>query len=202
MAFFELPERPPPQVHRPPPSPAWAGAPEGVLPGIVATELVIAETEQYAICVTRICAYPTGFTFELLTLARSYESVDPLMFGPHGAHRRRRRGEHGDLEPQELRYGIQFADGRKATSLQDRYGTDSGAPASGILLRQNGGGGGGRSYRQEMWVWPLPPPGPLSFVCEWPAAGIDLTRHDIDAAVVTDAATRARALWPSEATAS
>ena len=68
MPFFEAPD-PPPQPQRPPHSPEWLGPPNGVLPGVVATELVIAEGDQHAICVSRLCAYPTGFTFELLTLA-------------------------------------------------------------------------------------------------------------------------------------
>ena len=29
-------------------------------------------------------------------------------------------------------------------------------------------------------MWPLPPIGPLFFVCEWPAAGIPLTRVEVD----------------------
>jgi hypothetical protein len=197
MPFFEAPDTPP-QPQPPPRSPEWLGPPNGVLPGVLATELVIAEGAQHAICVSRLCAYPTGFTFELLTLARSFDAIDPQLFGPHAAHLRRARNGPSELEPDELRYGVQFADERKATNLAHRYEVAGEAPPSGILLRPNGGSGGGRSYRQDVWVWPLPPPGPLAFVCEWPAAGIELTRYQIDAAVVLDAAARARTLWPDD----
>ena len=37
--------------------------------------------------------------------------------------------------------------------------------------------------------------GRLTFVCEWPAAGIVLTRTDLDAAPIRDAAARSRTLW-------
>jgi len=48
----------------------------------------------------------------------------------------------------------------------------------------------------RFWLWPLPPPGPLAFVCEWPKKGIGERRVDIDASVVLDAAARAEPLWP------
>jgi hypothetical protein len=47
-------------------------------------------------------------------------------------------------------------------------------------------------------VWPLPPPGTLTFGVEWLARGIDLTLHEIDAALVRDAAGRARTLFAAE----
>jgi hypothetical protein len=61
----------------------------------------------------------------------------------------------------------------------------------------SGGGGGGR-WHQGFWMWPLPPISPLSFVCEWPAAGIPLTRVEIDSQPLRDAAGRSRERFPSE----
>ena len=49
-----------------------------------------------------------------------------------------------------------------------------------------------------MWMWPLPLPGPLVFVCEWRAEGIELTRHELDAQVILDAAAEVDELWPDE----
>jgi hypothetical protein len=69
-------------------------------------------------------------------------------------------------------------------------------PLTGPVLHSGGGGGGGGGWHQDEWVWPLPPPGPVSFVCEWPAAGISLTRSEIDAQTILDAAARARTLFP------
>jgi hypothetical protein len=60
-----------------------------------------------------------------------------------------------------------------------------------------GGGGGGR-FHQGYWVSPLPPPGPIALVCEWPAAGISLARYELDAQLLVDAAERARAIFPDE----
>lgn len=38
-------------------------------------------------------------------------------------------------------------------------------------------------------------PGRLTFVCQWPEANVELTRHDIDAQLVLDAATRAKVIF-------
>ncbi len=64
------------------------------------------------------------------------------------------------------------------------------------MLSTGGGSAGGANWTQSIWIWPLPPPGRLTFVCQWPAAGIELTRHDVDASLILDAATRAQVLFP------
>ena len=66
------------------------------------------------------------------------------------------------------------------------------------MLSPGGGSGGPRSYDMSMWVWPLPPPGPVAFVCEWAAESIALTRREIDAEPILDAARRSEAMWPDE----
>jgi hypothetical protein len=48
-----------------------------------------------------------------------------------------------------------------------------------------------------VWVYGLPPPGPLAFVVEWPARGIAETRAEIDAGLVLEAASRAVPAWPT-----
>ncbi|HJQ73889.1 MAG TPA: hypothetical protein VJ814_03310, partial [Gaiellaceae bacterium] len=104
------------------------------------------------------------------------------------------------LEPEVLRLGVQFSDGRKATNVDGRmpFGMpgEPDEPPEGPVLFPRGGGGGDGRWQQGFWVWPLPPAGPLAFVCEWPAAGIPETRNEIDAALVRDAAADAAVLWP------
>jgi hypothetical protein len=92
-----------------------------------------------------------------------------------------------------LRFGVAFADGRKASSLGSF--TRSGEEPEGPVLW---GMGGGR-WHQGFWMWPLPPIGPLSFVCESRAAGIPLTRVEVDSQPLRDAAGRSRELFPNEA---
>jgi hypothetical protein len=62
-------------------------------------------------------------------------------------------------------------------------------------MRPMSGGGGGGRWEHRNWLWPIPPPGPVAFVCEWPALQIPLTRTTLDAEVIRDAARRAVVLW-------
>ncbi len=48
-------------------------------------------------------------------------------------------------------------------------------------------------------MWPLPPSGPVTFVCEWPAFGINESHSDIDAQFILDVAARATQLSPENA---
>jgi hypothetical protein len=190
--FFEPPARPPAQAEQPRyRMPEWFGPPSGTLPGVVALELVIARTERAAVCVTRIAAYPTGFTFDIITLTdREDDGLDPLLFEPP----RLRRGQAlpGDL----LRFGVQFSDGSKVTNIGGRP-FEPGRPSDPVMVEGGGGGGSGR-WNQSQWIWPLPPSGPMQVVCEWPAADIPLTRTELDAQVILDAAQRAQVIFSDE----
>jgi hypothetical protein len=153
---------------------------------------VLARSALAAVCITRVSAYATGFAFDLLTLsdADASEDLDPHMVGL--LHR---RGQHGARETQ-LRLGVQFSDGAKATNVRAApgfAGRDEKPPAP--VLHPQGGGGAPGDWRLGYWVWPLPPSGPLAFVCEWPAAAIPLTRHEIEAQLVLDASARAQEIF-------
>jgi hypothetical protein len=75
-------------------------------------------------------------------------------------------------------------------------GPDPGTEPDRPILRPFLGGGGPRSSFWRWWAWPLPPAGPLEFVCEWPALGIPETRAGLDAQLILDAAGRSTRLWP------
>lgn len=188
--FFERPRRtedPGP----PPPSPPWTGPPHGVLPGVAPLELVMAANARAAVYVGRCSVYATGFELEVRVLVGPEAGeLDPSL---NGVYHRGRGNNYDEM----LRFGVQFADGRKATNVGGRgYAGDE--PDGPVLWGMGGGGGGGR-WRQDFWVWPLPPAGPLTFVCEWPAAEIPLTRTEVDAQLLLDASTRTRKLFPDQA---
>ena len=48
------------------------------------------------------------------------------------------------------------------------------------------------------WAWPLPPSGPLEFICQWPIYGIGDTRVGIDAQLILDSGRRSVQLWPED----
>jgi hypothetical protein len=194
-SFFEPPP-PPPSLfvaelaHR---QPAWLGPPANVLPAVVGAELLIARTDETAVAVTGIRACPTGFGFTLSLRLRRLSAPpqqDPYPFD---------LAFEGDrMADTFLRFGVQFADGAKATNLPryDLHHTDDAEPTPPVLTSH--GGGGGTAWDMDQWVWPLPPPGPLAFVCEWPAHQIGESRVELDADLVRQAAERATPLWPDD----
>jgi hypothetical protein len=174
--------------------------PEDVVPGVAPVELVLARTAQRAIGLTGIRAYPTGFACTLHLRLREVIPGEQSLFGMFGMFDM--LGEldpAGELGDYYLRLGVGFADGRKATNLERRGDLEDGPPPDPPALRLTRWEGYDiLSQEVELWVWGLPPPGPLAFVCQWPARRIPESRLEIDAALVLEAARRAEAIWPDE----
>jgi hypothetical protein len=191
--FFGPPPPPPPQPpeHRPP---AWTGPPDNELGIALPIQVELARSDSLALAILRLVAFSTGFSFTFAirrrVAVRQHETALPP-FHPGGM-----------TQPDALRLGIEFANGAKATTLDRHPGMPRNVDdmPTGPLLMRRGGGGGGRSWNNEMWVWPLPPPGVVAFVCDWQVEGIPLTRREIDAQAILDAATQAEELWPDERT--
>ena len=193
MNFFD--RFPPPAPPEPEPSrpPAWA-KPDATLGAMVAVETILARGDDAVIGVSGLTAYPNGFAFTLTAVLRQEDRRGRTL---HLAFQR----DFFDDEPpapEFLRLGVQFADGAAATNLGGHQLFAPGNDPAGPLLMQDGGGGGGRRYDMDFWVWPLPPPGPVTFVCAWPAQGIGESRADVDAALIRAAAARAIPLWPAD----
>lgn len=180
--------------------------PDNILGEAVAINFVLARTPRVAVTVRHITAFPTGFEFEVVAAARVEGEVWDPMHGLAGF--RGGPGQRGgEMWEEILRFGIQYADGSKATSVgPPMIGPGTSQTVSftgpqderkqGAMLVPQGGSSGGAVATQRFWAWPLPPPGPLAFVCEWPKYNVALTRHEIDADVIREAAKRAIELWP------
>ena len=192
MSFFQrfaaiMPDEPEPAAYRP----HWF-KPETQVPGVVAVELVLAHNDRAAVVISGLRAYRTGFE---LTLAAILRTPSRDFRAPDAMQLRPRPGDQPD--PGFLRFGLRFADGRATANLPRPHPPALDDPATtGPVLLQHSGGGDARRYDLNQWVWPLPPPGPLTFVCEWPKWGIAETAVEIDAQVILDAAARSYDLWP------
>jgi hypothetical protein len=200
MGFFDLPEREPDEDHvdededgpdelRPAP---WTA-------GVVPVELVAARSDEAAVVVSGVRAYPEGF--ELTVDAFLHRSVPRRrrsgLYGPTMWHH---SGRNDDALPGELlRFGLAWPDGGRATNI-DQWGRrawpDATEPTHG--LEERGGGGSDLQYRHEFWAWPLPAGGALRCVVEWPEYGIPETSAEIDGALIVGAAERARPVWPED----
>jgi hypothetical protein len=184
MGFFdELPAPEPEPVRRHHP---W-DPPEAEFPGIVAMDtLVLARTDEVAVAVTGISVYSNGM--EIFMTARSRPGDHPEDHAPGGPR---------DLAAsrRSFRFGLQLADGSKAVGCPGRRPEHDSEPAGPVLF-PFAGGGGPHSFVSRWWAWPLPPKGPLEFVCEWPTHRIAESRVGLDAQLILDAADRSIRLWP------
>lgn len=105
-----------------------------------------------------------------------------------------------ELRQRMLRFGVRFSDGAKVTNVPGSGRGrgplfDREEPPGEPVMQQRGGGGGGGEWRQDFYVWPLPPAGPLTFACEWPAPGIAFSSIEVDARILIDAAARAQRIF-------
>jgi hypothetical protein len=169
--------------------PPWVGPADGVIPGVVALGLVLARTERLAVYLPELLVYPAGVALRLLLVGRG--PLSPTIV----------------TNPGTWRFGVQFSDGRKATS----YGLGIAAPGASAtavdttigeppapapILRSRGLSGGAARWQVGYWLSPLPPAGDATLACEWPDLDVDLATAPLAALRVHDAARRARDLWP------
>jgi len=101
------------------------------------------------------------------------------------------------FDPDRLRYGVVLGDGQQLI-LDQPPGMYGVAPEKHSLSQTGGGGGGGEdSYRFDdgMWLWPLPPAGPVEIVAQWPAFGIPESHVVLNSAPLIELASQARSVW-------
>jgi hypothetical protein len=102
-----------------------------------------------------------------------------------------------------LRLGVRYADGTKATTIEQRRRSTQPFedPPTGPLLSWSPGSSGmhGRELGFSgfgLWLWPLPPAETFEFAVEWPFGGIELTIAELDGAAIVAAAGRSASYWP------
>lgn len=166
--------------HRPPP--AWAMPPERTLGVAVALNVVLARNESAAMLLTHAVAFPDGVVLDVLAVRREAARHAPW---------------DGDGPPPDLafrssrigaeRLAVRFADGR-------RTGV-GGGPVGDVALTVQGAMSGSWHREARLYLWPLPPPGPLAITVAWEELGIPDTTVEVDAAPLREAAARATMPW-------
>lgn len=153
----------------------------------------------------------TGTVALILTMARVYsdgvEFVIDRRIRRGGATRREWaemqsaiHSHFAHFDSGRVRYGVVLGDGQQliADLAPGMYGV---TPEKHSLTRSGGVGGGGEdTYRFDdgMWLWPLPPEGPLEVVVQWPAFDIPESHVVLDSAPLLALAAQARPVWGTE----
>ena len=171
------------------PSPArvgdpWAGPPTGVVGGWVPWRIVLVHSDNAHAFVHGFEVFETGLLFQLMARfdPNSIE-FDDTPRGPVVA----------DTCP---RIGVSFSDGRKAATSATGVPPTGGAEDR-PCMRGRGGTGHPGEWRRGYWLWPLPPPGPLTWHAIWPDLGIVESHVQVDASELGTAARASDRLWGS-----
>ena len=175
--------------------PDWIHKPSNEIGVLVPHAAVIARSNQALVALAGFHIYSKGV--EILLMLRTLSEFlldDPVGFREQ--MRRRIDPTNASLPDTVFRFGIEFSDGRKATSLDWNWWDPDWQtkPPPSIHLGMTGGGGGA-AFSWQVWLWPLPPTGVLTLVCEYPQAGIALTRYEVEAAPILEAASQSIKLW-------
>lgn len=161
--------------------------PETEFPGIVPVGILQFErSEQAAIAITGISAYTTGFEFAVTGIIR------PDAPGWDGGIVPEAPSDWRAVD-RALEISLQLSDGTKVLHERPRGDIEPTGP----ILHSLGGSSTSHRQHSRWWAWPLPPSGPLEFICQWPTFGIGETRVGIDAQLILDAARRSIQLWPN-----
>ena len=156
---------------------------------------MLIRTEQVAVAIGSIRAYPAGFEFALHTRLRHPDETghggpDPL----EPCVPWRGRQVPGDV----LRLGLMYADGRRTATHAARSLAEDDTDPGRLVMLECGSRGSPRRWDGDFWVHPLPPAGPVTFVGSWPKYGVAEIRVELDGAAIREAAGRAVTLWPGE----
>jgi hypothetical protein len=190
VSFFESipePPLPPSEWHR---HPAWL-RPDGVIPGVAPAALSLIRTDEVAVAISGLRAYPNGFEFTVHARVR-YEDL-PWGESPTESIADKRTRQAPE---KALRLGVLYADGRRAATTHAEIGVE--ASGEHLTFFEVGRNGTDRQWNGDFWVHPLPPDGPVAFVASWLLYWVAETRAELDSSVIHEAAGRAVILWPDE----
>ena len=171
--------------------------PDNEFPAGIGRTVLLGRSDDAAVGITQIEAFSTGFRFTLAVRLR--RERPELAFGGLTMLISPRVHPGTTIAMADrLLLGIEYADGRRASTLQDMrmHGPDGTTGGEQLVLVQQGGGGGQRSADQTYWVTPLPPDATVDVVLAWPGFGIPESRATLDAAAIRTAASRSQILWP------
>lgn len=194
MSFF--PAEPPaddePDFEEPQ-NPRWR-PPETELPRIFPIAETLAVTDTVAIIVMCARVYSTGVELVIeRRMRRGGRTREEWQSAQSHFH-----GMYGRPDADRLRYGVALGDGEHVLLDAFPMMDADDEPTGHSLFPTNGSGNGTGDffhYLDDLWLWPLPPAGPLEIVTQWAAEDIGESRVVIDSAPLIALAASVRPLW-------
>ena len=156
--------------------------PPPMIGGHVIGPVLIARSDRFVVAVRHVLAFPAGVEVEVEAHGRG---------APPGP-------EDVAGYPQ-LRFRLSLADGRE-TAQDDDAGLRNGLGPMLSVTGSEGSSGGPNEdehVRMSLWIWPLPPPGPVTVTCSWPDRGLRDAGLVLDGEAIWAAAGAAVPFWPA-----
>ncbi|AYG04211.1 hypothetical protein [Gryllotalpicola protaetiae] len=199
MQFFSASrndDAPEPSIHR---TPEWLQPPADEIPNPVPTTRVLWRKPGVALTLRRIDAYSNGCSFRIQADARREDGMDRDRWDEIIDALSNHRQRHRDLEGR-MRFGVTVADGRSASAdrgFRVELGEHEDPSGPILTINHHGGGGSDSEYAMgyRLWLWPLPPAGPLTLHFQWTSLGIDEGSTELDMTPVVAAAASTTPIW-------
>lgn len=173
-------------------------------PGVVALAVELGRSESTVVLIEGARAYREGVVLRLVVRVRELQREARRRLFERLAVNHGRGSLNLSLPTGGLRWGVEFADGQRVTSV-DEYspwnalppGTDPAewTPDRPIMLGLGRSGIEYSTWSRDIWLWPLPPAGAVRLVAAWPDRGIAETSVSIDSAALREAAAAAQPTW-------
>ncbi|WP_410654450.1 hypothetical protein [Amycolatopsis sp. lyj-112] len=164
----------------------WVDSPhEYIVPAILPWSMPLGRSERTIVALRGIEVWPESVSFQLSVYSRDLLPGDP----GDGLIDHRRVPDYN-----ALLVGVLFPDGRRASS--ETISVPSASKPDQPVLRAQGLGGTSFHVDHAIFLWPLPPAGPLEFVVQWRDRDIEETHTSLDGTALRDAAKEAGEIWP------
>lgn len=171
----------------------WWQPPADEFPARVPVREFLARTPGTVVVVSHVDVFSVGMTIQIdWEVRRLGQSRSEWQLMLHG--------DHFSPSADVLRFGVALANGVTVTTVDLRRPDAFSTQPDGWSLMNTQGGGGGDDRRYSgssgLWLWPLPPAGPIELVGEWGARGVPESRIVLDGAALLERVTDVQPLWP------
>jgi hypothetical protein len=175
-------------------------APPGTsMPGILAVGSIFGRTRHTIVALTEIHAFPEGCLFHFVAAARRPDPPAPPWGNPEQGIRIFARSAGVEPPSDELlRFSVEYPDGTVVTNPGP---VPTGTAIGPVVFTSFEGRGAENldgselSYRQPVWLSPLPSVARVRLTAQWPAYGITDAVFDCDCAAIARAARVSASFW-------